>query len=76
MEATIKINPQEFSLDFFDKIKQLIHNQKDVSLTISINNSETKKYWTKIDDSITELQQGKGTIFTMDSLHEFINSKN
>jgi protein tyrosine phosphatase len=79
MDAVIKISPEEFDKNLFDKIKLLLKNSSDSKVIIEIASKENvfedpaSEYWSKINQSIKELEEGKGTVFTIQELDEYLS---
>ena len=78
MDAVIKISPEEFDKNLFDKIKLLLKNSSDSKVIIEIASKENmfedpaSEYWSKINRSIKELEEEQGTVFTMQELDEYL----
>jgi len=83
MDALIKIPSSEFNEDVFKKIKALIKTTGNSEVTIAISNTEEtqfrkeskKEYWNRLNQSIKDIEEGKGIVFTMDELGEYIHKK-
>jgi len=79
MDAVIKVSPEEFDKNLFDKIKLLLKNSSDSKIVIEISSKENifeepdSEYWSKINASIKELEEGKGIVFTMQELDEYLD---
>ena len=84
MEAVIKISGDEFDENLFNKIKSLlksIGNQAGTEIVIKIGKRQPENmleepasaYWTKINRSVKEIEDGKGVTFTMKELEEYLN---
>lgn len=82
MDAVIKIPSSEFNEDVFKKIRSLIKSFGDAEVTIAISNTpenqlrkETKEeYWNRLNKSVSDIKEGKGIVFTMDELEEYIHN--
>jgi hypothetical protein len=80
MEAVIRVSALEFDEKLFAKIKSLLKNSKESEVIIKITNRSAEnilqepeaEYWTKINRSIKEIEEGKGTVFTMKEFEEYI----
>ena len=79
MDAVIKIPSSEFNEEVFKKIKSLIKSFGDSEITIAVSNSETplrkeskEEYWTRLNRSVSDIEEGKGVIYTMEELGEYI----
>jgi len=83
MDALIKIPSSEFNEDVFKKIKSLIKSFDNAEVTIAVSNipgnfsrNESKEeYWNRINKSVVDIEQGKGIVFTMDELENYIHGK-
>lgn len=81
MDALIKISSSEFNEEVFKKIKALIKSVGDAEVTIAVSNktndlfrNETKEeYWNRLHRSVADIEQGKGTVFTMHELEEYLH---
>ncbi len=81
MDALIKITSSEFNEDVFKKIKALIKSLGNAEITIAVSNKrndisrqESKdEYWNRLNKSVLDIEQGKGTVFTMAELDEYIH---
>ena len=81
MDALIKIPSSEFNEEVFKKIKALIKSVGNAEVTIAISNksdgifrNESKEeYWDRLNKSVVDIEQGKGIVFTMDELEEYIH---
>lgn len=81
MDALIKIPSSEFNEEVFKKIKALIKSVGDAEVTIAISNktddifrNESKEeYWDRLNKSVVDIEQGKGIVFTMNELEEYIH---
>jgi hypothetical protein len=80
MDALIKIPSSEFNEEVFKKIKSLIKSFGDSEVTIAVSNSgstpreESKEeYWTRLNKSIADIEDGKGVVFTMAELDNYIH---
>ena len=81
MDALIKIPSAEFNEEVFNRIKSLIKTFGNAEVTISVSNKpddllrkESKEeYWERLNNSIADIEQGKGTVFTMAELENFIH---
>lgn len=76
MDALIRVSSNEFNEDLFKKIKSLINAIGNAEITISVSDitsSESKdQYWARIDKSVADIKDGKGQVFTMTELNDFI----
>ena len=80
MEAFIKVPSAQFNIELFEKIKSLLLNKYDLEVTISIREKDNgilfieteEQYWTRLNKSIMEVQDGKTVIFTMDELDKYL----
>ena len=81
MDALIKITSSEFNEDVFKKIKALIKSLGNAEITIAVSNKQDdaarreskEEYWNRLDKSAADIKQGKGTVFTMAELDEYIH---
>jgi hypothetical protein len=81
MDALIKIPSSEFNEEVFKKIKALIKSIGNAEVTIAVSNksddifrNESKdEYWKRLNRSVLDIEQGKGTVFTMTELEEYIH---
>jgi hypothetical protein len=81
MDAVIKVSSSEFDEELFKKIKSLIKKIGNAEVTIAVTNktenlfrNESKKeYWDRLNKSVTDIEEGKGVVFTMDELEEYIH---
>lgn len=75
MDAVIKIPASEFTQDLFNKISDLLKNNKNAEITIAVKQNESKEsndaYFKRLQKSITDIENGKGVIFTMNELTTF-----
>ncbi|MCY7411191.1 MAG: hypothetical protein LH473_13035 [Chitinophagales bacterium] len=66
MEAVIKIRSKELDNKFFKKIKELVNNEKNLDITISIADPN-KNFLKELDESIDLLNSKKKLVtFTLD----------
>ena len=77
MDAVIKVSSSEFNQELFNKIGNLLKG-KDADVTIAVRDKSSRSlnneaYWLNLDKSIEDIEQGKGTTFTMQELEIFIN---
>jgi hypothetical protein len=82
MDAVIKVSPEEFDENLFAKVKSLLKNSADSKVIIEIASKNknlledpASEYWTKINQSIKDLENGKGVVFTMEELEEYVNKQ-
>ncbi len=81
MDAMIKISSSEFNEDVFKKIKALIKSFGSAEVTIAVSNAtgsmfrkESKEeYWERLSKSVVDIEHGKGIVFTMDELENYIH---
>ncbi len=81
MDAIIKISSSEFNEEVFKKLKSLISSFGTSDITIAVSNStenllrtESKEqYWNRLSKSVTDLEDGKGIVFSMDELEEYLH---
>lgn len=79
MDAVIRIPAVDFNEALFKKIGKMIEGRNaEVIITVkdadgSLPNDDN--YWRRIDTSINDLKEGKGTAFTMESFEKFICSE-
>jgi hypothetical protein len=81
MDALIKIPSSEFNEEVFKKITALIKSFGNAEVTIAVSNKneaafrvESKEeYWDRLNKSVTDIEQGKGTVFTMHELEEYLH---
>ena len=81
MDALIKIPASEFNEDVFKKIKALIKSIGNAEITIAVSNknedifrNESKEeYWNRLNRSVLDIEHGKGTVFTMAELEEYVH---
>ncbi len=75
MDAVIKIPASEFTQDLFNKISDLLKNNKNAEITIAVKQNESNEsndaYFKRLQKSITDIENGKAVIFTMDELTTF-----
>ena len=79
MEAIIKVPSSEFTEELFKKIVALINN-RDAQITIAVNDTPGIKvaaenndlFWSRLKNSVTEIEEGKGIILTMGELEMLI----
>jgi hypothetical protein len=79
MDAVIRIPAVDFNEALFKKIGKLIEG-RNAEVIITVKDADglvpnENDYWRKIDTSINELKEGKGTAFTMESFEKFIRSE-
>lgn len=77
MEAMFKIPIQEFNLDLFKNLQEILGRLKTGEVTIAIRNDGPKtetpeEYEKRLLGSIKELEEGKGIVFTMSELEDYI----
>ncbi|GAA4463011.1 hypothetical protein GCM10023093_10600 [Nemorincola caseinilytica] len=82
MDALIKISSSEFNEEVFKKIKELIGSFGNSEVTIAVRSSSTtlrketkEQYWDRLKTAAADLENGKGTVFTMDELEAFMRGK-
>jgi hypothetical protein len=83
MDALIKISSTEFNEDLFKKIKSLLKSFGTAEVTIAVSNKgegilrkeSDAAYLTRLDKASKDIDDGKGIIFSMDELDEYINKK-
>jgi len=81
MDALIKIPSSEFNEEVFKKIRSLIKSFDNAEVTIAVTNvpgnlfrNESKEeYWSRLNKSVVDIEQGKGIVFTMDELENYIH---
>ena len=79
MDATLKMSSAEFSELSLPDLKSFIEMFEHV--TIEVNNlgrtlfrhETSEEYWDRIREAGEEIKQGKGMVFTMEELDEFIH---
>jgi hypothetical protein len=69
MEATIRIKPQELTVELLDKIKSLFKNEEALEITIApvrrfemIANEPQEEYIARVNRAIENLESGKESI--------------
>lgn len=80
MEAVIRVSAFEFDEKLFANIKALLKNEKNAEIVIKIGplveenvlDEPQAIYWNKINRSIKEIEEGKGKVFTMKELEEYV----
>lgn len=76
MDAAITVTPQEFNLELFKKIREVVGTLSPEQITISFSagpGKESKEaYEARLLTAIADLKAGKGTRFTMDELASFV----
>jgi len=81
MDALIEVSSSEFNEELFKRIKSLIKSAGKGKITIEVNNSESslfrdetyEEYWERIREAGEDIGQGKGMVFTMDELGEYVH---
>lgn len=81
MELVIRVSRDEFNERLFAKIKSLLKSSGETEVVIRIGNppvdnilqEDAAIYLTKVNQSIKEIEEGKGVVFTMEELDEYIN---
>jgi hypothetical protein len=71
MEAVIKIKPSELTEEFYGKLKSLVENA--VLLTIRIDSTPNLEI--ELNNRLSQLEEGKVRVFTMEELDAFVSSK-
>ena len=75
MEAVIKIRGGELNNRLLKKIKDLVSTNKNLDITISINDAN-EDYFKKLDASISQLDKKKDLLqFTMEEFVEYVPKK-
>ena len=75
MEAVIKIRGSELNNHLLKKIKDLVSANKNLDITISINDTNNE-YFKKLDNSIGQLDKKKDLVqFTMEEFVEYVPKK-
>ena len=79
MDAVIRIPAVDFNEVLFNKIGEMIKG-RNAEVIITVKDADgslpdENEYWRKIDTSINDLKEGKGTAFTMESFEKFIYSE-
>lgn len=75
MEAVIKIRSKELDNKFFKKIKELVNNDKNLDITISIADPN-KNFLKELDESIDQLNsKNKLVTFTLDEFLAYTPSR-
>lgn len=77
MDALIKVSAAEFNEDLFNKIKSLIKSVGNAEITIAVSEVSKRteseaEYWNRLNNAITDIEQGKGITFTMEGLTEYL----
>jgi len=80
MDAVIKVSPEEFDENFFAKIKSLLKYSGTAKVVIEIAERDKKniveepvsEYWAKVNQSIKDIESGRGVVFTMQELDEYL----
>ena len=81
MDALIEVSSSEFNEELFKRIKSLIKSLGKGEITIKVNNPEStlfrtetyEEYWDRIREADEEIKQGKGVVFTMAELEEYLH---
>jgi len=81
MDALIEVSSSEFNEELFKKIKSLIKSVGIGEITIKVNNPEStllrketpEEYWSRIDKSVKDIDEGKGIVFTIEELQEYVH---
>ena len=81
MDTVIRVSPEEFNEHLFEKIKLLLKNSANSKLVIEISARDkgnmvkeaASEYWTRVNRSIKEIEDGKGMSFTMKELDEYLH---
>jgi hypothetical protein len=80
METVIKINLSELNASLLDKIRNLISGNDDAEITISVQDTPSKKYlrnetreeyFARLNKSIEQLKKGNVISFTPEALEEY-----
>lgn len=82
MDALIKIPSAEFNEEVFKKIKALLTSFGNAEVTIAVTNKNDERfrnesreeYWDRLNKSVVDIKEGKGTVFTMDELETYIHN--
>lgn len=80
MEAIIRVKPSELKMELLERISRLVEHNEDSDIFIHVmqtNASDTTEknpadYYAKLTRSISEMEEGKTTSFTMDELRTYI----
>ncbi|HPR60493.1 MAG TPA: hypothetical protein PLF35_06090 [Prolixibacteraceae bacterium] len=69
MEATIRIKPQELTLELIEKVRSLFKNEEALEITIAplrrfemIANEPKEEYLARVNKAIENLEAGKDSI--------------
>ena len=81
MDALIEVSSSEFNEELFKRIKSLIKSVGIGEITIKVNSPKStslrketrEEYWDRIDKSIKDIEEGKGMVFTMEELEEYVH---
>lgn len=80
MDAIFKIPSSEFNEELFKKIILLL-NGRNAEITIAVHENDTldnlesnKDFWSRLDKSIRDIDDGKGVNFTMSDLERFVKN--
>ncbi len=70
MNAVIKVKASELNVSLLERIKNLIADNKDAEVTISVVD-KLAEYFEELNRSIKNLEEGNVISFTMEELEEY-----
>ncbi len=74
METVIKVEKNELNTALLEKLKSFVEGLKHPVITIKISDTDNKKYFETLEDSVGEFERGEVISFTMEEFTKYVKS--